>query len=179
MEFAGRFWLIAAGALALIAMLFLVFYQPKGWKKTALGGALAAFLLFSLWYHMPIVCRDAVMAEEMIDGQVGIIGEQMIRAELVIRRSFFHKPTVSGWVETPHDIYADSLSNYSYNYQDRNVMGACLYSYARASVLDPEGRAYIRISFDWRYRHIKYLHIDEFLQEDITYFYTYDPARAE
>ena len=100
---AGRFWLISAGALALIATLFLFFYQPKGWKKNALGGALAAFLLLSLWYHMPIICRDHVQVVETNTQK-----QCVIELELIVRRSYLHGTEISGWFCTPMDTYGAS-----------------------------------------------------------------------
>ena len=101
--------------IVLVGIVFALLMLFFGWcytKKSAraekigwwvIGLLLLAFMVFTVWYHIPIRCWDNVPVVDTNSQQ-----ECVIELELFIRRSYFKGTQVSGWICTPQDTYGSS-----------------------------------------------------------------------
>ena len=98
--------LVIAGIGFVLLMLFFGWCYTKkspkvekwGWR--IMGLLAAAFVVFTMWYHIPIRCWDHVQVVDIRTQK-----EEVIVMELFIRRSYLKGTRVSGWICTPQDTY--------------------------------------------------------------------------
>ena len=98
--------LVIAGIGFVLLMLFFGWCYTKkspkvekwGWR--IMGLLMAVFVVFTLWYHVPIRCKDHVQVVDIRTQK-----EEVIVMELFIRRSYLNGTRVSGWISTPQDTY--------------------------------------------------------------------------
>ena len=98
-----------AGIVFVVLMLFFGWCYTKKSERTekigwlVIGLLAAAFVVFTIWYHIPIRCWDHVQVVETNEQK-----ECVIELELFIRRSYLRGTEVSGWICTPQDTYGSS-----------------------------------------------------------------------
>ncbi|MBP3588682.1 MAG: hypothetical protein J6J51_06575, partial [Clostridia bacterium] len=96
--------LVIAGIGFVLLMLFFGWCYTKKSERTekigwlVIGLLAAAFVVFTIWYHIPIRCWDHVQVVDIRTQK-----EEVIVMELFIRRSYLKGTRVSGWICTPQD----------------------------------------------------------------------------
>lgn len=101
----NRIFVIAGMVFVLLMLFFGWCYTKKSprvekWGWRIMGLLAAVFVVFTLWYHVPVRCKDHV---QVVDPQTQ--KEEVIVMELFIRRSYLKGTQVSGWICTPQDTY--------------------------------------------------------------------------
>ena len=104
----NRVFVITGIVFALLMLFFGWCYTKKSERAEKIGwlviGLLVlAFVVFTVWYHIPIRCWDTVQVVDTVTRK-----EAVIELELFIRRSYLHGIEVSGWICTPQDTYGSS-----------------------------------------------------------------------
>ena len=96
--------LVIAGIGFVVLMLFFGWCYTKKSERTekigwlVIGLLAAAFVVFTIWYHIPIRCWDHV---QVVD--IRTQTEEVIVMELFIRRYYLQGTRVSGGICTPQD----------------------------------------------------------------------------
>ena len=125
--------------------------EKKGWK--IIGLLVVAFVVFTVWYHMPISCKQTVQvcAYEAQDCPVEL------EIEVEVLRSYLYGTCVYGTVRMPDGIY----SNIGRNYHSSNpylkpwerTLRASLYDTSNTNpydALDSFLSATFTFRWDWR-----------------------------
>ena len=170
----NRILVIAGIVFVLLMLVFGWCYSKKSprvekWGWRIMGLLAAVFVVFTLWYHEPIVCEDQVEVTEP--------GEEMVstvEVEFIIRRSFFHAPELSGWIATPADVYRSSWTGKLY-WQGEAYGCSTIFRAEPGFMggkLDYDNTILIgRIDFNWNFSALKRLRIQEFREDGEGYSY--------
>ena len=168
----GRWMLIIGIAFVLMTAFFCWCYTKKSARAEKTGwlvvGLLAtAFAVFSVWYHIPIICRDHVQVVEM-EGQKDCV----VEVELIIQRSYLHGTEISGWICTPLDVYG----TYSVHEASRNHGRYFCGSFFRADTLTNNlNFAYcllsVDVGFSRGFSDVTYLDVIEMRESGTEYWY--------
>lgn len=147
--------------------------RVKKWGWPIVGLLILSFVVFTVWYHIPIVCRDHVQVVEINTQQ-----DATIELELIVQRSYLHGTKISGWICTPIDTYGASYVSQAIRTDGCYRCGTMF----RADTMAPEPSFdncvyHVAVDFSRGFEGVVYLDMIERRQsDDETYWYT-TPAK--
>ena len=130
----------------------------RKWGWRIIGAATAIFLVFTVWYHVPITCQysGTVYAQETLT-------PLEVEIEAVVHRSYLYGTWVEGSARTSHGEYPNCFSNKkSLSLGERKLSAVyfCKEHELPACSINPT------MYFSWDWRSVHYLELWDFSKEN-------------